>query len=275
MALVLAAREIMVAIQPVSIRGVCYKLFVAGHIPSMAVKETQRVSRALVWARENGEIPWKWVVDETRGLERVSMWDSPSEYADSVQESYRRDYWSGQDTHVEVWSEKGTVRGVVMPILRRYGVGFRVHHGFSSATSVNQIAQAARRTPQEFVALYVGDYDPSGLHMSEVDLPGRLTEYGGDVEVRRIALTRDDRESLPHFPLESKKKDPRHQWYRKRYDDARCWEVDAMDPNELRGRVEESVAGYIDNDQWNRIEIVERAEKASLISVMEQWRSLI
>jgi hypothetical protein len=37
---------------------------------------------------------------------------------------------------VEVWSEKGTVRGVLDPVLKEYGVGFRVMHGFGSATSV-------------------------------------------------------------------------------------------------------------------------------------------
>ena len=35
-----------------------------------------------------------------------------------------------------VWSEKGTVRGVLQPVLDDYAVGFRVMHGFSSATTV-------------------------------------------------------------------------------------------------------------------------------------------
>ena len=37
---------------------------------------------------------------------------------------------------VEVWSEKGTIRGVLKPVLDEYGVGFRVMHGFGSATEV-------------------------------------------------------------------------------------------------------------------------------------------
>ena len=47
---------------------------------------------------------------------------------------YRRDYWNQQPVRVEVWSEKGTVRGVLQPVLDEYGVGFRVMHGFGSAT---------------------------------------------------------------------------------------------------------------------------------------------
>lgn len=39
---------------------------------------------------------------------------------------------------------------------------------------------------------FVGDFDPSGLHMSEVDLPRRLERYGGDVRITRVAITESD-----------------------------------------------------------------------------------
>ena len=38
-------------------------------------------------------------------------------------------------------SEKGTIRGVLAPVLDQYAVGFRVMHGFSSATSVHDVAE--------------------------------------------------------------------------------------------------------------------------------------
>ena len=63
------------------------------------------------------------------------------------------------------------------PVLDDYAVGFRVMHGFSSATSVYDVAQSDDDRP--LVALYVGDFDPSGLFMSEEDLPTRLSKYDG------------------------------------------------------------------------------------------------
>ena len=48
--------------------------------------------------------------------------------------SYRRDFWDQQPHRVQVWSEKGTVRGVLAPVLDHYAVGFLPVHGFSSAT---------------------------------------------------------------------------------------------------------------------------------------------
>ena len=42
-------------------------------------------------------------------------------------------------------------------------------HGFSSATTVHDVAQDD--DGRDLIVLYVGDYDPSGLYMSERDLP--------------------------------------------------------------------------------------------------------
>src|SRR5262245_49160072 len=119
--------------QPITGRGIGYKLFAQGLIPSMAKNEMQRVYRLLKEAREQDRIPWEWVVDENRTLEKVSTWSNPAEYARTVARSYRRDFWNQQPVRCEVWSEKGTVRGVLAPVLDRYAVGFRVMHGFSGA----------------------------------------------------------------------------------------------------------------------------------------------
>ena len=129
------------AAQPITGRGIGYKLFTAGLIPSMARSEMQRVYRLLKLAREQGDIPWEWIVDETRSLERTSTWSNPAHYARCVARSYRRDFWDQQPVRCEVWSEKGTVRGVLAPVLDNYAVGFRVMHGFGSATTIYDVSQ--------------------------------------------------------------------------------------------------------------------------------------
>ena len=75
--LIEAMHTITEAAQPITGRGVGYKLFTAGLIPSMAKSEMQRVYRLLKEARERGIIPWEWIVDESRELERVASWDDP------------------------------------------------------------------------------------------------------------------------------------------------------------------------------------------------------
>jgi hypothetical protein len=258
------------AAHPITGRGIGYKLFTAGLIPSMETGQMQRVYRLLKEARERGMIPWEWIVDETRELERRPSWDDPDAFVRVVSRAYRRDFWNHQPARVEAWSEKGTVRGVLAPVLDRYGVGFRVMHGFNSATQVYDIAQDD--DGRNLIALYVGDYDPSGLCMSERDLPARLAEYGGDhVVVRRIALTREQLDDLPSFPATDKEKDTRYKWFVCNFGN-RCWELDALDPNDLREIVRGAIKQEIEPTAWNRCDHIERAERESLRTVLDSWK---
>jgi hypothetical protein len=211
-ALIEAMRRAAADAQPITGRGIGYKLFTAGWIPSMDRRPMQQVYRLLKEARERGMIPWEWIVDETRDLERVSCWQNPAAFVRTVRRAYRRDFWGQQPVRVEVWSEKGTIRGVLAPVLDEYGVGFRVMHGFSGATTIYDVAQD--NDGRELVVLYCGDWDPSGMWMSEHDLPDRLAKYGGDhVSVKRVALTKPDLKKLPSFPAKDKQKDPRYEWF--------------------------------------------------------------
>ena len=104
--LIEAMREIAKAMQPITGRGIGYKLFTRGLIPSMSTNDMQKVYRLLRIAREQGDIPWEWIVDETRAIERVSTWADPAEYAERVARSYRRDFWNQQPHRVQVWSRE-------------------------------------------------------------------------------------------------------------------------------------------------------------------------
>jgi len=257
------------AAQPITGRGIGYKLFASGLIPSMERAEMQRVYRLLKEAREQGHIPWAWIVDETRELERVSTWANPADYARAVARSYRRDFWDQQPVRVMVVSEKGTVRGLLRPVLDHFAVGFQVMHGFSSATIVYDISRDDDGRP--LIILYVGDFDPSGMYMSEKDLPNRFSKYDGNhVTTRRIALTRKQVKGLPSFPAADKRKDPRYKWFRSNYGD-RCWELDAMDPNDLRVCVERAIVALIEPVAWQRCEIINQAERESLQTILQKW----
>ena len=63
--------------------------------------------------------------------------------------------------------------------------------------------------------------------------------------LRRIALTRGHLADLPSFPASDKKKDPRYEWFVGNFGD-RCWELDALDPNELRDCVQREILGLIE-----------------------------
>src|SRR4051794_23752012 len=207
---------------------------------SMATEETQKVSRWSTIAREEGMLPWSWIVDPTRQEQRVATWNDPQAYARAVQDSYRRNKWEAQPVHVSCWSEKATVEGTLRPVLERYEVPFQVLHGWSGATPVWDAAQANLGRSQDTLILYVGDYDPSGMGMSEWDLPQRLARYSTNtpadkdldpedirdiladarLAVRRIALTAPDTRAIgaaARFPASAKRKDSRYGWFARSY----------------------------------------------------------
>lgn len=284
--LIARAAEIIERCRPISVRGVAYKLFTMKLIPDMGKTSTDRVSIQLRDAREAGIIPWASIVDEGRTTIKVSAWDNPEAFAETVKRAYRRDRWQDQPCRITVFSEKSTVYGIIAPVLDEYGVGFVPLHGFNSTTKTYNLAVESRQDARPFVALYLGDWDPSGLFMSEVDLPRRLARYGGRLELTRIALTDADCASLgtalsfsvrDKGPRQTKngwnKGDPRYPWFRKSYGE-RCWELDALDPNDLRARIESAIVPFIDLDPWQRHDIAERAELDSLTSILSTWPTI-
>jgi hypothetical protein len=269
--LISAAYEILDEIQPATVRAVCYRLFVAGLIPSMAKSVTNGVGQQLVWAREQGLIPWDWIVDETREAERPSAWENAEEFLRVVQRSYRRDLWADQPEWIEVWAEKGTLRGTLWPVLDEYGITFRVMHGHASATVVRSAANETFVSGRRLTVLYVGDHDPSGLHMSEVDLPDRLDRYGGSVELVRVAILSEDMAELPTFL--AKDSDTRSDWYVNRHGPV-CCELDAMRPDVLRARIEDEIRARMDIDAWTHALSVEAVEQESMRSFLAGWKGI-
>jgi len=293
--------DILEEIQPATVRAVGYRAFVLKLIPDMSRNSMQRIGRVLIQARESGVIPWSWIVDETRDLERVSTWADPDAYRHTVSTSYRKDFWRQQPNEIEVWSEKGTMRGTLKPVLDRYGVGFRVMHGYGSATVIMDIARRTRDLDRPLEVLYLGDWDPSGMHMSAKDLPDRLANYGARVHLTRLAnygarvhltrlanygarvhltrlaLTPDDL-MLPDvritsFPATDKQADARYPWFVKTYGHA-CWELDALSPVLVRDRVEDAIGSLIDWDAWDHDARLEEVQLDSLNAVMTTWANL-
>ena len=149
--------------------------------------------------------------------------------------------------------------------------------------------------------LYLGDWDPSGLGMSVQDLPRRLAAYvdspralprkeGRDwssagiseflgtegIEFRRTALTVEDTRALGQglsFPAADKREDARYAWFVREYGD-RCWELDVMNPNDLRARVTAEILAEIDPVAWNRYVRAEEAERASIAATLGIWNSI-
>jgi hypothetical protein len=275
--LIASCAAILWEVHPTTVRGTAYQLFVRGRqIPSMEQKYIRRVQRVLGIAREDGRIPWQHIVDETRGVESAASWRDPVQFATTMQQQYRKNLWLNQPVRLRVISEKATVAGILRPVLDEYAVDFQVFHGWSSKTAVHDLAElSADGDERPLILLYVGDHDPSGRYMSDVDIPKRLRRYGGLAEMVRLAVTAEQiaEHHPPPFETEEKKSDSRYVWFLENHGRA-CFELDALDPNFLRRLVADAIGAHIHWPRWERARIAEQAEIVSVHHVASILREL-
>lgn len=110
--------------------------------------------------------------------------------------------------------------------------------------------------------------------MSEVDLPSRLERYGSAWSFERIAVTAEDTARLPSFDARTKAGDVRYDWFTQRHG-FEAWELDAIDPNDLRQRVREQIGTRLNLLAWTHAIEIEKAEVESMRGFAAAWRQSI
>ena len=93
--LIEAAREVLQADHPMTVRQVYYQL-VSRQVIENNRGQYQAVSNALVSARQEGVIAWEWIEDRLRRPRKVSMWEDLQDFGATVISAYRRDVWAGR-----------------------------------------------------------------------------------------------------------------------------------------------------------------------------------
>jgi hypothetical protein len=138
--------NILAANHPMTVRQVFYYM-VTRPTPLIAKTENQykhTVDRLLVQMRRSGEVPFRWIADNTRWMRKPPSYDSMAEALLNTARTYRRDLWTNQDLYVEVWTEKDALAGVLMDVTREWDVPLMVARGFSSVTFLHSAAETIR-----------------------------------------------------------------------------------------------------------------------------------
>ena len=266
--LIRRAYDVLAEEHPSGVRRVCYAIF-----GNQAGEWTGKMGGLITRARKDGTIPWDWISDESRPRREPFVVEDHGGLVASMSAVPDFDPWPSQGIRVEAWSEK-SVGGTLAPVLDAYLVPFQVHHGFTSTTVLQETARATKRDPRKLVILYVGDHDPTGLFISEADIPKRLLELGAsNFEVRRLAIIGKDLKALAEFKDPIKKADTRASWYQKTTGLKDGVELEAMSSNVLRERVEAAVKTCItDVDAWDRIVHTSRVVRESWLAYTKRWR---
>ena len=254
-----------------TLRQLYYRL-VSKHLFPNTINSYKRLSRVMVKAREQGDVPVNCLEDRSRRI--LGRGDTGYASAEEflrrriagLKESYKEftmPMWDDQPNYVLVSLEKDALSRLVSDIANQYSVRTFPTRGYPSFTYVNRMATYIRNRLKDkpTVVLYFGDFDPSGIDI-ERDLDDRLTKYdAGDFKVRRVALTKDQIEQYSLPPMPVKRSDARSEGFMESYGDQSV-ELDALDPNTLKLMVAQSIAGNIDLDLWRKKE--ERIEDLKL-----------
>jgi hypothetical protein len=246
-----------------TLRQLYYRL-VSKHLFPNTINSYKRLSRIMVRAREERDVPVNCLEDRSRRIlgrgdtGYTSAQDFLRRRITGLKESYkefRMPMWDVQPNYILVSLEKDALSRVVSEVANQYSVRTFPTRGYPSFTYVQRMASymRTRLKGKPTHVLYFGDFDPSGVDI-ERDLTERLAKYdAGDFMVRRIALTREQivDYSLPPMPV--KRSDARSDGFMASYGD-QAVELDALDPNTLKLLVARSIASHIDIGAWRRKE---------------------
>lgn len=172
-----AAKAVLESEWPATVRQLFYRL-VSILVIENCIEDYRRVSSVMTSARQNGEVPWEFIVDRSRPTYQARTYQNLEDYGEVVGRSYRKDYWTNQPWYVEVWCEKDAVIGSVERVTDEFGITLRAIRGFSSTTVAHEVGELLcelRLQGKQIEILYLGDFDPSGMCI-ENDVARRVKE---------------------------------------------------------------------------------------------------
>ena len=256
----------------ITLRQLYYRLVARLLIPN-TINSYKRLSRVLVKAREQGDVPINCLEDRSRRIlgRGDTGFDSAEEYLKSkltsLQDSWKgftMPMWDDQPKHVLISLEKDALSRLVSRVANNYSVRTFPTRGYPSFSYVQGMAKymETRLEGKHVVVLYFGDFDPSGIDI-ERDLEDRLSRYGAkDFSVTRIALTSEQIKQYNLPPMPVKRSDARAESFMAEHGD-KSVELDALDPNLFQSIVEKSIRSNINVRRWNR--------KIRKINELKEW----
>lgn len=251
-----------------TLRGLHYQLVALGMTNS--IQHYKRVVAAMKKARWEQLVPFETFSDHDRSVLGQTI-ISPTileEQIESTQNSiefwmehYSKNRWENQPYFIEVWIEKKALQGVFESPCSRYRVALAPCKGYPSLTFLNEATDRFRDAIDQGkkpIILYFGDYDASGEDIPR-SIQDSLFDFGVDVQVKRIALMKQQVLQMNLPPAPTKKTDTR----------AKNWtglgqvELDAVKPEILQAMCAQAIEELFDEDLYEELMQQQEKEKKS------------
>jgi hypothetical protein len=263
--------EIIEPMQPMTVRQAFYQATVQG-IVEKEESGYDKVQRALALMRREDELPWEYIVDNTRDRDRPYTSDSIADALQETIDQYRKALWNNINAHVEIWLEKDALAGVLSPVTRKYDVSLMVARGYSSLTFLHDAAENINNLEKPCHIYYLCDFDPSGDNACD-ECEEFLSEYASDADIdfTRLAVKPEQIEQWSLTTRPTKLSDSRAGSFFEKYGArAQSCELDAIDPRRLRDMVERSIQRHMSKKKYGELMEREKREKEKLRELIEQ-----
>lgn len=230
------------------------------------LKNYKRLGSMINHGRENGDISWTAFEDRHRTLYGTNPVEDPDDVVEDIEQRLILDCWKDQPTYLEVYVEKDALGPIVARPANKWRAPHMACKGYLSAS---QAWRAGLRFKQAMdlgkrgILIHVGDHDPSGKDMTR-DNWDRLNMFAEqDIEVNRVALNMDQILARNPPPNPAKVTDSRFVNYVREFGD-RCWELDALEPQELDDVISTAVESYVDKKLWDATIKREQVERGKI-----------
>lgn len=257
-----------------------YYQFVARDWLKNTPQNYERLASVVDDARKAGLIDWNAIIDRTRFLRRIPDFSDPQAFLETVKHQYAEDVWRTQDYYAEVWIEKDALLGVIEGPCNELRLPYFACRGYPSSSELYRAAKRLRRKRNEGkwpIVFYLGDHDPSGLHMGLNNAPDLIATFGrtNDIDVKMIALTRDQIDEHDPPPNYAKESDARYNWYNFTTGLDECWELDALDPGVIDALIRNSVEEILDRPAFDKAMEDEQANRDHLFDAIDNWPDIV
>jgi hypothetical protein len=178
---------------PTSVRFLFYELVARRIVAKSGERPDKIVSQALTWLREHGQVPWHWIVDETRSVEDFTGSATVAEDWLAFLNAARLDPWRAKPPFI--LTESRSLAGVLRATAREYRIRIAATNGQVGGFLHTDVAPRLRAGDR---VGYLGDFDLAGGDI-EANTRRVLEDIlGGELDWERLALTKTQ---VDHYDL--------------------------------------------------------------------------
>lgn len=248
-------------ILPLTLRQIFYML-VTGIGYDKTEKAYKRLCEAMNIARRAQVIRMEDIRDDGLTENHSPGWADRDEFLSFVKSHashFTLDRQENQPIKTFVWCEAGGMVPQLADAVDKWHVPVLSSGGFDSVTTKHNFAERISKFAGVMI-LHLGDHDPSGVHMFgslDEDLTAFVDYYGGDVELRRIAVTPRQVVDM-NLPTSPPKVTDNRSF------SGETTQCEAIPPERLRVIVQDAVKEWIDVDLLDETIAREREISAEL-----------